>query len=87
VTVSLDSGAKIWGVVHTGSSYASQSELPLTFGLGAATKVAKVEVAWPSGGVDSATNVAARQTIMVREGKGVLPSTPGPKAAGQSPAR
>jgi len=87
VTVSLDNGAKIWGIVHTGSSYASQSELPLTFGLGPATKVAKVEVAWPSGGVDSATNVAARQTIMIREGKGVLPSTPGPKAAGQSPAR
>ena len=39
VTVTLDDGQKRWAMVKTGSSYCSQSELPLTFGLGAATKV------------------------------------------------
>ncbi len=34
--------------VKTGSSYLSQSELPLTFGLGAATKADRVVVEWPS---------------------------------------
>ena len=35
VTLTLPGGGKSWGVVKTGSSYCSQSELPLTFGLGA----------------------------------------------------
>ena len=39
VTVTLPAGAKQWAVVKTGSSYCSQSELPLTFGLGAAPGV------------------------------------------------
>src|SRR6185295_5301412 len=32
-------GTRLWQIVKTGSSYASQSELPLTFGLGAASGV------------------------------------------------
>src|SRR5258705_7572548 len=37
--------------VRTGSSYLSQSERTLTFGLGAATAVHTLEVRWPSGAV------------------------------------
>src|SRR6185436_15556210 len=37
-------GRRQWAVVKTGSSYCSQSELPLTFGLGPAAVPAKVEV-------------------------------------------
>ena len=37
-----------WQMVKTGSSYCSQSELPLTFGLGAATAVTSIEVTWPT---------------------------------------
>ena len=33
--------------MKTGSSYLSQSELPLTFGLGDADTIAKIEVKWP----------------------------------------
>jgi hypothetical protein len=69
VTLTTASG-KPWGVVRTGSSYLSQSELALTFGLGSAGKAARVEVAWPSGIVDTLTEVAANQTITVVEGKG-----------------
>jgi enediyne biosynthesis protein E4 len=81
VTVTLDGGRKLEGTVKTGSSYLSQSELPLTFGLGGATRIAKVEVAWPSGKTDQAAGVAADRTIIIKEGTGL---TPGPAA---SPAR
>jgi len=74
VTVTAAGGAKSWGLVKTGSSYCSQSELPLTFGLGAATRAARVEVAWPSGQVDVLTDVAADRAITVEEGKGLAPA-------------
>src|SRR4051794_30305142 len=40
---------KQWQVVHSGSSYCSQSDLALTFGLGSDTVISLVEVTWPSG--------------------------------------
>ena len=49
--------------VKTGSSYLSQSELPLTFGLGAATKADRVVVEWPSGKTDELTNLAGWQGV------------------------
>jgi enediyne biosynthesis protein E4 len=63
---------KLPGLVKTGSSYCSQSELPVTFGLGTAAKATRVEVTWPSGKVDVLTDVAANQTITVQEGKGLV---------------
>ena len=57
--------------MHSGSSYLSQSELVLTFGLGQRPTVDSIEVQWPSGQVDRITNVNAGQTITVREGSGV----------------
>jgi hypothetical protein len=72
VTVTTPDGRKSWGLVKTGSSYASQSEMPLTFGLGAADKAAKVEVAWPGGGTETVTDVAAGRTIVIQEGKGLV---------------
>jgi hypothetical protein len=38
-------------------SYLSQSELPLTFGLGGATKVDGVEITWPGGAKQIVENV------------------------------
>ena len=49
VELALAGGAKPWQMVKTGSSYCSQSELPLTFGLGAAGEVAGIRVTWPGG--------------------------------------
>jgi enediyne biosynthesis protein E4 len=71
VTVTPESGARPWGIVKTGSSYASQSELPLTFGLGTSPRPVRVEVTWPSGTVDTVPNVSIDQTITVEEGNGV----------------
>jgi len=70
VTVTLDNGQKRWAVVKSGSSYASQSELPLTFGLGTATKVKDVEIAWPSGQIDHVPGANAGRTLTIQEGKG-----------------
>ncbi|HWX53526.1 MAG TPA: CRTAC1 family protein [Verrucomicrobiae bacterium] len=67
-------GEKQWQMLRSGSSYLSQSELVLTFGLGEKTKVASVQIEWPSGKTDQLTDVAADQTITVEEGKGITGS-------------
>jgi enediyne biosynthesis protein E4 len=63
-------------MLRSGSSYLSQSELVLTFGLGAQTKADSVEIQWPSGQVDKLSNVSAGQTVTVEEGKGVVANRP-----------
>jgi len=76
VTLKLSNQAKLWSVVKSGSSYCSQSELPLTFGLGKTDKVSSVEVVWPSGRVDIANDVAANQFITIQESKGIVAAQP-----------
>ena len=63
---------KQWKMLRSGSSYLSQSELVLTFGLGAETKADTIEIQWPSGQVDKLANVNASQTVSVEEGKGIV---------------
>src|SRR5438034_1438861 len=65
-----------WQMLRSGSSYLSQSELVLTFGLGAQTKADSVEVQWPSGHVDKLTTISAGQTVAIGEAKGVIASKP-----------
>ena len=55
-------------MLRSGSSYLSQSELVLTFGLGPRTQADSVEVRWPSGQVDRMTNVRSGQVVTIREG-------------------
>jgi enediyne biosynthesis protein E4 len=64
-------GNRQWLMMRSGSSYLSQSELVLTFGLGGAGKADRVEVEWPTGQRDTLTNVAADQIITVQEGGGM----------------
>jgi hypothetical protein len=63
---------KQWQMLRSGSSYLSQSELVLTFGLGQQTKVDAIEVQWPSGQVDRIAQTAGDQTVTIEEGKGVV---------------
>jgi hypothetical protein len=63
-------------IVRTGSSYLSQSELPLTFGLGASTAVDEAIVEWPSGARDSIGPLRAGHSYVVTEGKGVTAGRP-----------
>jgi hypothetical protein len=63
---------KQWKMLRSGSSYLAQSELVVTFGLGAQSKADSVEIQWPSGQVDKLANVKAGQTVTVQEGRGIV---------------
>jgi enediyne biosynthesis protein E4 len=78
VTVRLPNGTKLFQMVKSGSSYLSQSELPLTFGLGkpAAGKTVAINIRWPSGKHDSIIGVKANQAITLEEGKGIVAQEP-----------
>jgi enediyne biosynthesis protein E4 len=76
VRVVLDDGSAHWRMVKTGSSYCSQSELPVTIGLGARTAVRSVEVTWPTGRKETVTGVRADEAITIEEGKGLVARVP-----------
>ena len=69
-------GAPVLEMVKTGSSYLSQSERPLTFGLTGATKVGGIDIVWPDGKTERLPGVAGDQSITIAEGKGVVRSVP-----------
>jgi hypothetical protein len=84
--VRLTSGSdKQWQMLRSGSSYLSQSELVLTFGLGDKTKADAIEIAWPGGATDKLSNINADQTVTVQEGKGVVNSRAYGKAKAAAP--
>jgi enediyne biosynthesis protein E4 len=58
--------------VHSGSSYASQSELTLTFGLGDDPLVTRLEVTWPSGKTQTFTDLAPNRVVTVDESRGIV---------------
>ena len=58
-------------VVRGGSSYLSQSELPLTFGVGERDRVDRVVVTWPSGGTEEFKSVQIGKRLQCIEGKGL----------------
>ena len=57
--------------VRGGSSYLSQSDLRLHFGLGSSIVMEKVEVAWPSGAKETLDHLPADFIYMVVEGSGI----------------
>ena len=58
-------------LVKGGSSYLSQSELPLTFGLGKRDKVDRLVIDWPSGGTEEYSNLGAGRAYECVESKGI----------------
>jgi enediyne biosynthesis protein E4 len=75
VRLTVDGAEPRWSMVKTGSSYLSQSEMPLTFGLGQAAKVTGIEITWPSGTTEKIPGAPAGTMITVQEGKGLVRST------------
>ncbi len=75
VRVHAANGAN-WQTVHSGSSYCSQSELTLTFGLGPAREANRVEIQWPSGQHDSLRGLKANATYTIQEGGKILKARP-----------
>ena len=63
--------------VRSGGSYLSQSDLRIHFGLAGHEKVDKLEIFWPSGKVETLTNLKADHFYLAKEGQGVAPASGG----------
>ena len=60
--------------VRSGSSYYSQNDLRLHFGLGDRTKADIVELAWPSGIKETLRDLAGGHLFVIQETKGIISS-------------
>jgi len=71
-------GVRQFDMVKSGSSYLSQSELPLTFGLGKPEPgtTVRLEIVWPSGHRDSISDIKPDQFLTVEEEKGIVAAQP-----------
>ena len=56
----------------SGSSYYSQNDLRLHFGLGRAAAADSVEIAWPSGVKETSAICRANQLFVIQETKGIV---------------
>ena len=60
-------------LVMPSRSYLAQVELPITFGMGAATRIEKLEVRWPNGETETWADLAAGKTHVLAAGSGRRP--------------
>jgi enediyne biosynthesis protein E4 len=58
--------------VRSGGGYLSQHDLRIHFGLGSETKIDSLEIRWPSGKVETLSNLAPDKFYAVLEGSGVV---------------
>lgn len=58
--------------VRSGGSYYSQNDQRVHFGLGKATKIKSIVIRWPSGEIETLTEVPINRIIQVREGGGII---------------
>ena len=85
VTVITSKGTRLSEIVKSGSSYLSQSELPLTFGLGKPEngRTISLEIVWPGGKKEMFKDIEPNQFLALVEGKGIQSKQPiafsGPK--------
>ena len=78
VTATTRTGQRLMQMVKGGSSYLSQSELPLTLGLGHPGEgdAVALQIVWPSGKKESFAGVKPNQAITLEEGKGIISTQP-----------
>jgi hypothetical protein len=78
ITLTTNKGARQFAMVKSGSSYLSQSELPITFGLGKPEngRTVSLEIVWPSGKKDVVREIQPNQSVTVTEGKGISSAQP-----------
>ena len=62
-------------MVKGGSSYLSQSELPVTFGLQKRDHIERAVIEWPSGKTEEFKNLAAGRAYKCTEGSGIVPAS------------
>jgi enediyne biosynthesis protein E4 len=58
--------------IRSGSSYLSQNDLRVHFGLGKATKVDSIEIRWNSGKIETVKDVPADKIYAILEGEGIV---------------
>jgi hypothetical protein len=58
-------------LVKSGSSYLSQSELPVTFGVGKRDKIERAVIQWPNGRTEEYKNLAAGKSYECVESQGI----------------
>jgi hypothetical protein len=63
-------GRKLSGEIQTGSSFLSQNDSRLHFGLGTDTTYQRIEIQWPGGARETFPGGPANRIVMVEEGKG-----------------
>ena len=62
--------------VKAGSSYLSQSDLRVHFGMGKATRADRLEIRWPTGAVEMVQDIEANQILTITEGRGITNRMP-----------
>jgi hypothetical protein len=70
----MDRAGNQWRMVRSGSSYLSQAELAVTFGVGKRSEVDRVVIEWPSGRVDEHKTLATGRAYDCVEGQQVRPA-------------
>ena len=60
--------------VRSGSSYLSQNDPRLHFGVGECAIVDRLEVSWPSGLIESYEDLPSNRVLVIREGSGIAPT-------------
>jgi enediyne biosynthesis protein E4 len=74
--VRIECGGKVQErMVRSGSSYLSQSELPVTFGVGHQDLVERVVIEWPSGRTEEYKNLRSGRAYQCTEAGTIVPQT------------
>jgi len=73
-------GNEIWQTrqIEAASGYCSQNSFTNHFGLGDAVTVSEIEISWPSGAVETFTNIEGNNGYLVVEGNGIQLGTSAP---------
>jgi hypothetical protein len=76
--ITMKAGSRIFvDEVRSGSSYDSNNDMRVHFGLGSLTKIDSVEVRWPSGHLEKFDNLAVDKIHTLKEGSGIpIPEAP-----------
>jgi hypothetical protein len=64
-------GRTVMRHVKAGSSYQSQNDLRVHFGMGSASMAERLEVLWPSGEITMLEQIEGNQILTVTEGRGI----------------
>ncbi len=63
---------KQWQTVHSGSSYCSQSQLAVTFGLKQDAQVSRLTIEWPDGKLQTIPNPPINRFLTIDEARGLV---------------